>query len=48
MNYTNVDCIKNIQEPKRKIRASLVAPTYFGRYCAVHSNSNIEIITGYL
>ena len=25
MNYTNVDCINNIQEPKRKIRASFVA-----------------------
>ena len=30
MNYANVDCINNIQEPKRKIRASLVALTSVG------------------
>ena len=30
MNYSKVDCINNIQEPKRKIRASLVALTSVG------------------
>ena len=30
MNYSNVDCINNIQEPTRKIRASLVALSSVG------------------